>query len=336
VNPRIVVPDSKINASLAGPITIDQIEMDSVSIPKATLKGFVGDFEYLECIAHDVHISVKLTASLDFNFKVSIDYLPDPTAEGRLDFHQFTQEASLGDIRFTPVSSINGEKKVTMTSDEDITMGPMSMDPDPIGNGNTQIVKIGNMKVEDIKMKCTEVPLPNPLGIFMNSYFPVQNPMDPNDVLVEETQMKKLESTKIETPPVTIKNITSTNIKIPSIKTNAFTVFSNTVIPPLIMDKHPDPTADCASPASVDCVDRTGDGSRAYFEDDHNTSTITLNIKEVTLAVNGGLEFKQLVGSVKASSATSENFDMDLKLKGMKIKGLNICGMSIPELMVEF
>ena len=319
MDPRIVITDSKIAASLAGPITIEQIQISPVTISKLEMNKFAGEFEYARCIAHDIHVSVDLEARLDFKFEVSIDWVPDPTAEGGIHFKPFTQSVALGDMTFVPNNNSDGEKKITISSDK-MTMGPISMNPDPIGNVSDP-TQIDSMKAKDIEMKCTEMPLSNPLGVYLNSHFPVKNPMDPNDILIEETNMKMLESKKISSPPVKMNNISSLNIEIPSTTTNPFKIVSDTQLDSIVM--HMDPTSN---------TNRWGDADRVY---DVQESKITLFIKKVTLDVRGGLEFEELKGSISVDSAISSKFDMDLTIKGMKIKGLNICGMYIPEVMVE-
>ena len=50
--------------------------------------------------------------------------------------------------------------------------------------------------------------------------------------------------------------------------------------------------------------------------------------------VNGGLEFKNVNGTVTTASAIGTKLNLNLVLKGIKIKGLNLCGMKIPEIEV--
>lgn len=318
LNPRVVIPDSKISSSLGGPISVEQIEINKISIPKLSMKDFEAEFEYQECIAKDVHISITL--DVDFHFDGTIimpSCIPDQDVSGDVHFNTFEQGADLGDITFISVNN----QKIKMSSDE-MTMGPLSMTPEPIGDGNTDITKIENMEVRNVKMKCSEIPLPNPLGVYLDSYFPIPNPMESNDVLIEETNMESLNSTKISSPKITMKDIQSLDVKINSVKTKPFTIFSDTDLPAVSMTKK-------TNENSV----RSGDATRT---DDNFKGTITLNVKKVTLDVKGGLEFKELKGIVKSASATSDPFNMDLNIQQMKIKGLNICGMNIPELMVEF
>jgi hypothetical protein len=177
--------------------------------------------------------------------------------------------------------------------------------------------------VKCIGVKCTEIPLENPLGTSLGSYFPIQNPMPANDIIIEETNMDELQSTGVSIPSVIIKNIKATNITIPSIVTAPFEVISNTHIPTVQLTKSTNPNGTG--------VIRWGDADSGIID-----ASIRLNILRTTLRVKGGLEFKNLNGTVKVDSAKSDKFEINVKVKGIKLNGLNLCGMEIPEIMVEF
>ncbi len=53
------------------------------------------------------------------------------------------------------------------------------------------------------------------------------------------------------------------------------------------------------------------------------------------MRVKGGLEFKDVKGTVTTTSAISDKLEMNLVLRRIKIKGLNLCGMKFPEIEVE-
>jgi hypothetical protein len=115
-----------------------------------------------------------------------------------------------------------------------------------------------------------------------------------------------------------MKNISALNITIPSVTTQKFVAQSTTAMS-LSTTKQMYGTG----------VTLNGDASSA-----HINGTLTLNVTKVVMKVNGGLEFKNLNGSVTTDSAIADKLDLSLVLKGIKIKGLNLCGMKIPEIEV--
>ena len=64
--------------------------------------------------------------------------------------------------------------------------------------------------------------------------------------------------------------------------------------------------------------------------DAHITGTLTLKVSKMIMRVKGGLEFRNVKGSITTASAISDKLDMNLVMKGIKIKGLNLCGMTLP------
>ena len=309
--PEVVIPDSEICSSSGGPITIDRIEVSPASIPSVSLKDFSGSFTYASAKAKSVDIEMTFTINSTFSGEViTPDWLPNVNVSGGIDFDPFTQVNSLGDVDMSGGS-------FTMKA-KDMSFGPFSMKPDPIGNGSKTTV--AEMKVEKIDMDCTEIPLQNPLGITLGDSFPVQNPMGPINMKVKKTVMEELDSDKVTIPPATMRNIVAQNIKIPTMTTGPMEVNSNTPVS-VVMSKslydsgaHP-----------------TGDATNQKI-----TSTVTLNVTGVKLKIKGGLEFKGVEGSVTASSAASSApFDVNLAFKGLKILDLQLTGLSLPELEVE-
>jgi hypothetical protein len=309
--PEVVIPDSEICSSSGGPITIDRIEVSQASIPNVSLKDFSGSFTYASAKAKNVDIEMTITISSTFSGEViTPDWLPNVNVSGGIDFDPFTQINSLGDIDMSGGS-------FTMKA-KDLSFGPFSMKPDPIGNGSKTTV--AEMKVDQIDMHCTEIPLQNPLGITLGDSFPVQNPMGPMDIEVEKILMKELDSNKVTVPPATMRNIVAQKIKIPTMSTGPMEVDSNT-------------------PVTVVMTKSLYDGGAHPSGDATNqkiTSTVTLNVKGMKLKIKGGLEFKDVAGSVTVSSAASSApFDINLVFKGLKILDLQMKGLSMPELEVE-
>ncbi len=306
--PEVVIPDSEICSSSGGPITIDRIEVSPASIPSVSLKDFSGSFTYASAKAKNVDIEMTFTISSTFSGEViTPDSLPNVNVSGGIDFDPFTQVNSLGDVDMSGGS-------FTMKA-KDIGFGPFSMKPDPIGS-----TTVAEMRVEDIDMDCTQIPLQNPLGITLGSSFPVQNPMGPMDVKVKETLMDELDSDKVTIPPATMRNIVAQNIKIPTMTTGPMEVDSNT------------PVSVAMSKSLYDNgAHPSGDATNQKI-----TSTVTLKVTGVKLKIKGGLEFKGVAGSVTASSAASSApFDINLAFKGLKILDLQLNGLSLPELEVE-
>lgn len=311
MSPRIVIPESSICSSLGGPITIDRIEIGEISIPKVRLRDFSGSFTYASSKAKNVEIEMKLSIQSSFTGEVDLPWpIPDMDVSGSINFSTFTEKHSLGDI-------VMNAGSFSMQSSE-VNFGPFSMKPDPIGT-KADKTTVGETKVERIDMKCTEIPMDNPLGLNFGSSFPIQNPMEPMNINIRETTMAKLESNRISTPNASARDIKALNIKIPSITTASVEIKSDTNM-----------TVTTSKNLYGSGVSRSGDAKDAKI-----SSTVTLNIKSVKLKIKGGIEFTNLQGTVLTSTANSEKFDMNLKLIGLKIIGLSLCGMKIPEIQVE-
>jgi hypothetical protein len=311
VPPTIEVPNSDICSSSAGQITIYTIEISPVSIPSVALKDFSGTFTYGSAKAKNVDIEMTINISSTFSGEViTPDWLPNVHVSGTIDFDPFTQSNSLGDIDMDGGS-------FTMEANA-MSFGPFSMTPDPIGNGTKTTV--AEMNAKDIEMHGTVIPLQNPLGITLGDSFPVQNPMGPMNIKVKKACMEELDSTKVSTPPATVRNIVAQKIDIPTVTTGPLEVDSNTAIGPISMTK--DLWDNGAHP--------TGDATNQKI-----TTTVTLNVSGVKLKIKGGLEFSDVEGSVAVSSASSTPFDLNLAFKGLKIVDLKMKGLTLPELEVE-
>jgi hypothetical protein len=313
----ILIPDSEIKSSSGGPVTIDTITVSAVTIPNVELKDFKGVFSYASSTAKNVEIVMQLSIDSTFHGCVSICWpICCQSVSGGLNIANFTQTTPLGDI------AMEGGSFCMQVPDT--KFGPFSMTIPPLGNGTkTTVAKI---QVTDICMHCTEVPMPNPLGITLGDSFPVPNPMGPMNVKIKETTMKELDSTGIATPAATVKNIKALNISIPSVTTKPINIVTSTAmtVGPISMPLYNDGSALGKK------VTTSGCGTRSKIE-----SCTTLNVSSVTLHIKGGLEFTNVQGNVTTSSADSGAFDLDLNLKGLKIKGLSILGLKMPELEVE-
>ena len=306
--PDIVIPESSINSSSGGPVTIDEIEIGVISIPAVKLKGFKGDFTYSSSVAKDVDISVTLSISSSFN---GVVFVPWPICCwgvcGTLDVASFTETNSLGDV-----SMFAGSFSMNMP---EVDFGPFSMKADPIGK-----TSVATISVKGIEMCCTKVTMPNPLGLTFGDSFPVQNPMGPMDVSIKETTLKELDSMTIATPAATVRDIKAQNIVIPTVTTGPVTITS-------------------FSPVSVtvsQALYGPGISTTGYACCQEINTTVTLKVTSVVLKINKGIEFTNVMGSVTTASADSKPFDLDLKLSGLKVKGLNLLGMNIPEMEVHF
>lgn len=310
VTTRAVIPKSEIASSIGGPLTIAEIEIGEVSIPNLRLKNFSGKFTYDSCKAKNVELEITLSISTTFSGNID---LPWPICwsdfcygvSGGVDFNSYVEKHSLGDILF-------GEGQFSMLSPSTI-IGPFSMTPDPIRE-----TKIDEVTAENIQMKCTSIPLETPLGINIGLCLPIPNPMSPNDIATDHTSIDKMNSTGISSPQASMKNITALNVNIPSVTTQGFEAQSSTAI-----------TISTSKQMYGTGVTLNGDADRA-----HITGALTLNVTNTIMRVKGGLEFKNVNGSVTTDSAIADKLDLNLVLKGIKIKGLNLCGMKIPEIEV--
>jgi hypothetical protein len=314
--PGILIPNSSIASSSGGPVTVDTIEVSAVSIPSVELKDFSGAFSYASSTAKDVQIEMHISICSTFSGYVCVPWpICTYCVSGGIKISSFSQISCLGDIAMAGGS-------FTMDSPV-MDFGPFSMNVDPLGGAAKTTV--ATIKVTEIDMHCTQIPMPNPLGVSLGSSFPVQNPMDPMNVTVKETNMKQLDSNKISTPAATVKNIKALNIKVPSVKTKAVTVTSSTAMSvPMKMPLYDDGSALGKK------VSRTGDANCSHLD-----TNVTLNVSSVILRIKGGIEFTGLDGKVTTSSASSGPFDINLALKGLNIKGLSLFCLKMPEIQVE-
>ncbi len=310
VTTRAVIPKSEIASSIGGPLTIAEIEIGEVSIPNLRLKNFSGKFTYDSCKAKNVELEITLSISTTFSGNID---LPWPICwsdfcygvSGGVDFDSYVEKHSLGDILF-------GAGQFSMLSPS-TNIGPFSMTPDPIRE-----TKIDEVTAKNIQMKCTSIPLDTPLGINIGLCLPIPNPMGPNDIATDLTSIDEMDSTGISSPQASMKNITALNVNIPSVTTQGFEAQSSTAI-----------TISTSKQMYGTGVTLKGDADRA-----HITGVLTLHVSNTIMRVKGGLEFKNVNGSVTTDSAIADKLDLNLVLKGIKIKGLNLCGMKIPEIEV--
>ena len=311
--PDILIPNSSIKSSTGGPMSIDKMEVSAVTIPTVDMKDFEGAFSYSSSVAKDVQVEMTLSVCSTFSGCVTVCWpICCVGVSGGIEISTYTQTNCLGDVAMDGGSFC--------MSVPDATFGPFSMTIPPVKN--TTVAKID---VTDICMKCTEVPLPNPLGITLGDSFPLPNPMGPMDVKVKETKMADMDSTGIAIPPASMNNIKAMNIKIPSVTTKAMSVTSITPISvSMSMPLYDDGSAMGSH------IHTSGCASNSRIE-----TEMTLNISSVKMNINGGIEFKCVQGTVTTSSADAGPFSMDLNLKGVKIKGLKLLGMEMPEMEVQ-
>jgi hypothetical protein len=311
--PDILIPNSSIDSSTAGPMTIEKMEVSAVTIPTVDMKDFKGTFSYSSSTAKDVQIEMTLSICSTFTGIVNVCWpICCVCVSGGISIASYTQTNCLGDV------AMDGGSFCMSVPDADF--GPFSMTIPPVGK--TTVAKIN---VTDICMHCTEVPMPNPLGITLGDSFPLPNPMGPLDIKVKETTMKDLDSTGIAVPAASLKNIKAMNIKIPSVTTKAMTVVSSTPVSvSMNMPLYNDGSAMGSKITTYGCA------SNSEIE-----TEMTLNISTVTMNIKGGIEFTDVTGTVTTSSANAGPFDMNMDLKGVKIKGMTLLGMKMPELEVQ-
>ncbi len=308
VTTRAIFPKSSIDFSIGGPLSIDEIEIGDISIPNVDLKDFAGNFTYDSCKAKNVEIEITLVVNTSFNGDIDLGCLGTYGVSGGVNFDSYIEKHSLGDVVF---DAGGFSMKSPSTS-----IGPFSMTTDPIRE-----TTIGEVTADNIQMKCTSVPIDNPLGINLGLCLPIPNPMGPNNIATDQTSIDEMDSTKIYSPQASMKNITAANITMPSVTTQGFVVQSSQTFPVISTSKRVD--------GSTPGVHRYGDGDKAEI-----TVNIDLFITNVKMNIYDGLEFTNIKGAVTTASAIGEKLNLNLVLKGIKIKGLNLCGMKIPEIEV--
>jgi hypothetical protein len=310
VTSRAVIPKSSIASSIGGPLTIAEIEIGEISIPNLQLKEFSGKFTYDSCTAKNVELEITLSISTTFSGNID---LPWPICwsdfcygvSGGVDFDSYVEKHTLGDVGF-------GAGQFTMFSSL-TKIGPFSMTPNPIRE-----TTIKEVTANDIQMKCTSIPIDTPLGINIGLCLPIPNPTGPNDIATDQTNIAEMDSLGISSPHASMKNIAALNVTIPTVTTQSFEAQSKTAL-----------TISTSKQMYGSGVTLSGDADRA-----HITGVLTLNVTKMIMRVKGGLEFKNLSGTVTTDSAITDKLDLSLVLKGIKIKGLNLCGMKIPEIEV--
>ncbi len=305
---RVIIPDSEIASSIGGPVSIEQIDISTMTIPNVELDTFKGDFTYESCKAKNVEIAIKLSINSSFSGTIHTPWwMPDLHPSGTVDFASFTETHSLGDIEFQGGS-------ISMESPK-ITMGPFSMTPEPIRR-----TTIEEVTADKVQMKCTSIPLDSPLCQALGVCLPMLNPMPANNVITEETNIGRMESKNISSSNIVMNDISALNINMPSVTTKGFKAVSTTPI-----------TISTNKNTFGPGVTRTGDAEISDI-----MTVVTLNIEKVTMNVKGGMEISNVKGKVTTASAISDKLDINLVLNRIKIKGLNLCGMKIPEIEVEF
>jgi hypothetical protein len=311
--PDILIPNSSIKSSSAGPMTIDKMEVGAVSIPTVDMKNFKGAFSYASSVAKDVQVQMEISVCSTFCGVVCVPWpICCVGVSGGISISTYTQTTCVGDV------AVDGGSFCMVIPDSDF--GPFNMTVPP--TGKTTVAKV---EVTDICMKGTEVPMPSPLGITLGDSFPIPNPTGPMDVSVKETVMNDLDSTCIAVPAASIKNVSVMNIKIPSVTTKPMTIVSPTPI---------------SVPMSVPLYDNgscmgskvTQSGSAQC---EQITTDMTINISSVTMNIRGGIEFKCVQGNVTTSSASAGPFEMNMDMKCVRIKGLTLLGMKMPEIEVQ-
>lgn len=305
---RIIIPNSEIASSIGGPVSIEQIEISTMTIPNVELNTFVGDFTYESAKAKNVEIAIMLSISTSFSGTIHTPWpLPDLHPSGSVNFASFTETHSLGDIDFQ-----SGSISMQLSK---MTMGPFSMTPLPI-----QRTTIDEVTAENVQMKCTSIPLDSPLCKALGVCLPMLNPMCPSNVITEETDITRMESKNVSSSNIVMKDISALNINIPSVTTKGFKAVSTTPI-----------TITTSKKTYGAGVTRTGDAEDADID-----TNMTLNIKKVVMNIKDGMEISNVKGKVTTASAISDKLNINLVLKRIKIKGLNLCGMNIPEIEVVF
>lgn len=305
ITTRLVMPTSDIASSIGGPLSIDSIDIGDVTIPGVVLKDFSGDFTYDSCTAKKIELAITLSINTSFSGHIDLGCLGDHDVGGEVNYASYTEAQSLPDMVFD-------SGKFSFRSPK-TGFGPFSMTAQPIRK-----TTIDQVTAQDIEMKCTSMPIDNPLGVNLGISLPMPNPMGPNNIVTDETSISEMDSTGIKSPEASMTNVKAFNIDIPSLTTPGFVIQSSQALPTVTIQKSTYGSG----------VTRTGDGDKAYLD-----LSLNFDITKVVITI-GGLEFKNLRGTVTASSAVGQKLDLNLKLKGIKIKGLNLCGMKIPEIEV--
>lgn len=348
VSSRMVIPKSRISSSIGGPVSIDQIEIGKVAIRDLKLSDFEGkDLTFDSCTANDVELEIGLTVSVHFYCGVIVP-ASNPYVAGDLNL-PIDKQFSLPSITFYPSEDkLFWDGRFSMQS-QNMSMKNFSMTSEPVQNTTVNEITTGA-----VKMKCTSIPLETPLCTDLGVCIPVSNPMCPNNVITEETEIKSIDSKQISCPRVAIKETGLLNINIPAVTVGAFEVAlvtpdSGIRIPPdpetwqvPVEERRPTDDEDewpkhivglTANFLEDGDPNKPGDNCDALYNvNSHYYATITKLIMKV-----GSLVFSNVDGTVTTGSASSDNIDdINLLLKGIKIKGLNLCGMKIPEIEVEF
>ena len=305
ITTRAVIPKSSIAFSIGGPLSIESIEIGDVTIPGVVLKDFDGDFTYDSCTAKNIELAITLSIDTSFSGYIDLGCLGDHNVSGTVDYASYTEKQSLPDMVFD-------SGKFSFHSPK-TCFGPFSMTAQPIKE-----TTIEEVTARDIEMACTTIPIDNPLGLNLGLSLPMPNPMGPNNIVTDETSIAEMDSNGIKSPEASMTNVKASNIDIPTLTTPGFVIRSSKALPTVTMLKSTYGSG----------VTRTGDGDKAYLD-----LTLNFNITEVVITI-GGLEFKNLKGTVTTPSAIGQKLDLNLKLRGIKIKGLNLCGMKVPEIEV--
>jgi len=147
--PRILIPDSSISSSFTGPISIEQIEIGEVEVPKINMNNFFGEFSYSSAKAKDVEIEIRMSINTEFDGRIDLPWpFSGKDVDGHVNFPTRTETYKLDDIDVAA-----GSFKMESAN---ANSGPFKAKIDPIGNNNNQ-TSVSKTSVNCIGMKCTEM-----------------------------------------------------------------------------------------------------------------------------------------------------------------------------------
>lgn len=294
---KVSFPNSTINSSHAGPISIQNLVVGPIEINKVTLTNFNGNFKYQSGKMKNLRLRMKIYPYADWWIKVSVD-LGDFFGEitivdekGHVDLGSIdTGWSNLGDMDISA-----GDMNLLV---KEASFGPFKLTPSAIEG-----TKIRAVDVNSIQMVNTKVPtgLPSMFGADIE----MPNMMKPVNASVQETKMATFSSTGIALPGMSFSNIQALNVKMDEAQSGK--LYAKTK----------------SNPINLGGVDLLG------------FAGVTIGVVIETEMSADSLNFNDLSGNVTTDNAFTSGFTMNMDMRGIIMCYLKLMGYSIPTIAIE-
>lgn len=292
---NLKIPESHIVSSSTGRITIDLIEVQDLKVRSVGLEDFKGKFSYGKSKLKNLKIRMTLKPKIDWWVGIKIN-MPWP-----FDDIDWSWSGTIG-LGTATLPWLNlGDQDISWGSlninSPKITFGPLDLPVEP-----TKSTKIDRVAIRDIDM--FETRIPTGMLALLGTSMSLDNPMDPMDVSVEETQMETLDSLNVNLPSFVIpQEISIPNVKMDNLET------SN--------------------------IKADGSTSKKFGKVDLGLLTLTLRIDIESEVSIDKISITDIDGDVSLGRMEATDITFDLGFDGVDICNLKLNQMAIPKVELE-